>query len=182
MARGRARRMGARYPSGKVRPQEDADIRAVVIAQPHRRHFPVEYNDRGRIVTDRRLDQLASEPLGRLKLAGLISAAEYAAGDRYGEVTRRYYAVRGVPDDTRQPVAGSGTGLEDDEAIKRLRAWNEAEARLKFNPEARRVAVKVCVGLRDPEGIEHSYLLAALRALARHWGLTQEAKSVHPVG
>lgn len=179
--RGRLRRQGTRFPAGKLKPETEADIRAVVMAQPHRRGLPVIYDSSGRIVTDKRLDQKAEDFLGNLSLINAITDQEYAAGQRFRAVTAAYRAVISSPDPLLRPTPGSGAGLSDDEAARRTEAYEDAMRVLDLGEHAADmglprwlpalVTIHIVVDNMPMRAGELRALRCGLQALARHWGM-----------
>lgn len=102
MARGRKRKAGRRHPSGKlVQPgavETQREAMATVL-EARQRHYGVT----ARQARDERL----GTALGRLALGQVITAEQYAAGQKYGEVYHRHHAVMGWP----MPFPASVTAL-----------------------------------------------------------------------
>lgn len=91
---GRPRKNRARHSNGHLKPVASASPRQTAEAMPHRRGLG-----------DDVLDQRAATTLGRLVLAGELSAEQGQAGERYAELWRRYAATLDGP---RWPWGGQG--------------------------------------------------------------------------
>jgi hypothetical protein len=145
--------------------------------QPHRRGLK----------QDDRLSDRAESLLGRLNLNGLISNAQYIAGDQYGMIIGQYRSIIGAPRGTAGAGRGSdcaiGTGFEcpDDEcACARTTArYNNAFAALmKAGQRSAKYVARALHG-QDITPEEFVYLKAGLEALAVHFGLTNQRNRPH---
>lgn len=102
MARGRKRKAGRRHPSGKLVQPGAAETQREAMAtvlEARQRHYGVT----ARQARDERL----GTALGRLAFGQVITAEQYAAGQKYGEVYHRHHAVMGWP----MPFPASVTAL-----------------------------------------------------------------------
>lgn len=102
MAKGRKRKTGKRHPSGKLVQPSGAETQREVMAtvlEARQRHYGVT----ARQARDERL----GTALGRLAFGGVISAEQYAAGQKYAEIYHRHHAVMGWP----MPFPASVTAL-----------------------------------------------------------------------
>lgn len=102
MARGRKRKVGKRHPSGKLVQPGAAETQREAMAtvlEARQRHYGVT----ARQARDERL----GTALGRLAFGQVITAEQYAAGQKYGEVYHRHHAVLGWP----MPFPASVTAL-----------------------------------------------------------------------
>ncbi len=185
--RGRKRKAGKRYACGKlvretpandVSPEQIKGLRLIVANQmPHRTADVIWLDQCRKIPKDKRDDDLAEHPLGRLHLVGAISRLQYDAGVAFGrDVTLAKRAL-----DCRKPaqsIAGFGQpspptprDLEDGKCIEIIANYMEAfEA---IGSRASQMAIKHTVVLEhnlDP-GL-FSYLDVGLRNLVHHYGLT----------
>lgn len=164
---GRKRKTGERYPSGQIRPERSpALIRRIV-----------EYGDK--LGCDPRLGTV----MGRMLLAHEITAAEFDAAERYGELVGRVDKLKGYPVKTgpRSPgyEAGygrtSGYGLDpSEEEVERIRrteaALAAAEAVLKVLPLAKSAIYMAAVEDRLlPSHEMRLAFVAGARALEIHW-------------
>ena len=101
MAKGRKRKAGKRHPCGKlVQPSGAKTQREAMstVLEARQRHYGVT----ARQARDERL----GTALGRLAFAGSITAEQYAAGEKYGELYHRHHAVMGWPMPFPASVAG----------------------------------------------------------------------------
>ena len=102
MAKGRKRKTGKRHPSGKlVQPSVAETQREVMttVLEARQRHYGVT----ARQARDERL----GTSLGRLAFKEVITAEQYAAGQKYAEIYHRHHAVMGWP----MPFPASVTAL-----------------------------------------------------------------------
>jgi len=98
MVRGRKRKPGKRYPSGK-RTREETEQEAMSTAlDARKRHFRVSLRD----AKDERL----GTALGRLAFRGLISEQQYQAGVVFADLYRQHNAIVGLPMPNPRSVAG----------------------------------------------------------------------------
>jgi hypothetical protein len=148
-----------RDASGKSRGEAAEDVMAVALAQPHR----------AGIEERSRHDALAGHPLGWLRLTNKISRAEYAAGQAYSEIVRRYRIAIGCPDPDMQPTPGKGLDISREEARRRKKAYDEAFESMRTR-DAKEVA-RVAVHQRPP--VDMVALQQGLSTLALHLGFTK---------
>lgn len=186
---GRKRKGGKRHPGGQlIKPQ--IDLKTRTSRQPHRRGLKDEL----------RADERAESPLGRLMLREAINNDEYDAGARYAFLVGEYRATIGAP----RTGAGSGRGFEclavviadllgkpgslrgscgDEESCACLRRRKRYEDAFEALGDAGRGALmavnRVSVQGAEPAAEEIVYLVAGLRALARHFGLTGGPRRAH---
>ncbi len=125
MAKGRKRKSGKRYPSGKlVQPSKAETLREVTatVIETRQRHYGVT----ARQAKDERL----GSPIGRLAFAGKISAEQLAAAELYGDLMARNRAVMGLPTSTpvsaawltlEQGIIGRSTTEPDPEYVTKIR-------------------------------------------------------------
>lgn len=125
MARGRKRKAGKRYPSGKLVQPSGAETQREVLAtvlEARQRHY--------RVTARQANDERLGTALGRLAFAGRIDADQYAAGQIYGEVMARNRAVMGLPMDQPRSVTsllinegifGGGAPDPDPELVAKVR-------------------------------------------------------------
>lgn len=173
--RGRPRKNGYRYRSGRLRPIREAieSARQVAGTQPHRRGLG-----------DRALDHRAESSLGRMSLRNEISPMQLLAGEHYGRQWRTYLATLDGP---RWPWRSAGgvaacagcppSGEVEDCACGRAaRAWRRSWDVLSRVGAA--TMVTELVGYDIPVALEEFITLRlGLDALAYELGLTNERKS-----
>jgi hypothetical protein len=170
---GRPRVAGERYPGGKVKPRDEADMRAPTL---------------WRRIKDRAVKggvhPYAGTVLGRLSIFGLLADAEVEAGFRVAEIVGRYERVSGAPRRTcASPAYEQGFGLALDVNTladanfarrfeRRVRQARRAyEHLLDHVPERARDALfTVCVEDREINSLLHKDLAAVLRQLAVSFG------------
>ena len=102
MAKGRKRKTGKRHPSGKLVQPSVAETQREVMAtvlEARQRHYGVT----ARQARDERL----GTALGRLVFKEVITAEQYAAGQKYAAIYHRHHAVMGWP----MPFPASVTAL-----------------------------------------------------------------------
>lgn len=169
--RGRPKKPGNRYPSGKlVTDREVLEARVIAFRQPHRQEAP----------EGKRHDPKATWPLGILNLNGAISDIQYQAGVMYGGTVQRYRAhyLADVPDPSpssiagfMEPKRGGGEPMNPDDARKLKHAYDAAFAAFPTQRSARVVARMAVFGERCLVGYEAD-LNHGLNALVSHYGLT----------
>jgi hypothetical protein len=173
--RGRPRKTGQRYPSGKLR-QSPVSPREVAAAMPHRRGLG-----------DKATDQRAETALGRLVLIGLIAPELGTAGDTYCSLWRGYlYSIAGPQQLSSTDSHGfSCDGCPDPERRKYCRC----DFRRRIFEEARNVLFRAgmqsamqvyLVATQDQRCSDLTALRVGLTALARHFGLTPREKGLLP--
>jgi hypothetical protein len=94
--KGKPRKPGPRYPSGRLRHEPAVSPAAIAAAQPHRQGLG-----------DHALDQLAESELGRMVIRGQVTAIQNLAGQQYAAQWRGYV---GTLDGPRWPWRGQGRG------------------------------------------------------------------------
>jgi hypothetical protein len=169
MSRGRKRKPGRREPNGDIvrisAAQKAEDMRAVVLAQPHRRGSP---SDRLWCPVGRLIEEPGYLP-SQMSKAGL-----YEAAMRFAEAHARWQGVVG----SARPYANSTAGgeMDDDQAVRYMRAWSDAWRELRQEGEMVERAVFAIVIDCNPEDytpphwIRHGALIG-LVALAAHFGI-----------
>jgi len=181
MARGRKRKPGPRTASGQLSRSAAAvayrDEGAVVRQQPHRRWLP----------EDKRADQRAETVLGRMRLGGMLTEAQYQAGVRWAAIVHRMHVALCVP---RGPISiagkmvpsGNEPPAEDDRPADFRTEEERHEAAMKdFNivlgklasDEVRALDV-VVVRDRCPIGFDMQVLAEALNRLADLWKIADD--------
>jgi hypothetical protein len=173
--RGRPRKTGQRYPSGKLR-QSPVSPREVAAAMPHRRGLG-----------DKATDQRAETTLGRLVLIGLLHPMLGAAGDTYGSLWRGYlYSIGGPQQLSNTDSHGfSCDGCPDPERRKycrcyfRRRIFEEARGKLALAGTLAAMEVYMVV-TQDQRCTNLAALREGLTALAKHFGLTPREKGLLP--
>ena len=159
--RGRPRKSGPRYKSGRLNVRRLSDDKLAAL-QPHRRDLP----------ESERLSPKAITTLGQLNLQRRITDEQYEAGERYRAVVNAYRAVICAVDPLMAPAPGWGRDLSDDEARRRTEAYNSAYIALWRAGQGpakwvSRVAIydETCPISAFPD------LVRGLQALAIHYGL-----------
>lgn len=92
MAKGRKRKTGRRHPSGKLVQPSGAETQRQVMAtvlEARQRHYGV--------TAKQARDERLGTALGRLAFREVITAEQYAAGQKYAEIYHRHHAVMGWP-------------------------------------------------------------------------------------
>ena len=133
-------------------------------------------------------DAAYGTPLGRLYLAGQLTAAQFAAGRRFDRLARRYLQAIAAPrPDPRSNGLDYGPrspDIDPDSEAGRQQADNhrtimnvmsEAQAVLANCGQAADAAVRsLCEARELPVGWSgRKALCVGLSALAKHWGLTR---------
>ncbi|HXW25313.1 MAG TPA: hypothetical protein VEK73_11230 [Xanthobacteraceae bacterium] len=173
MRLGRRRLAGERYPGGKIKPGDGADVRAPTL---------------WRRIKDGAVKggahPYAGSVLGRLSIYGILTDAEVEAGFRVGEIVGRYERLSGAPRRTCASPAyerGFGFGLDAHERAdanlakrfeRRVRRARGAYERLVDHiPVSGRDALfTVCVEDREINSLLHKDLQMLLRQLAVSFG------------
>lgn len=120
--RGPKKKSGKRHKCGKLvkqTPQEKQEAAVEVgvnyaklaAQQPHRRgiELPANLSDRQRAkIGDPGTNPRAATEFGRMALEGLISEAQYVAGEKYARVVGKWRAMIGGP----RAIAGIGRGYD----------------------------------------------------------------------
>lgn len=105
MARGRKRKPGKRYPSGKRVPQELQREALSTVLDARQRHYGVTRRQAG--------DQRLGTVLGRLAFREMITAEQYQAGEQFAALVHHHHVLLGFP----LPDPRSVTSLLDSEGI-----------------------------------------------------------------
>jgi hypothetical protein len=170
---GRSRRIGERFPGGKIRPREEGDVRAPTLWR--------RIKD-GAVMGG--AHPYAGTVLGRLSIFGVLADAEVEAGFRVAEIVGRYERVSGAPRRTcASPAYERGFGLSLEGQVtadanlarrfeRRVRqARRSYEHLLDHIPERARDALfTVCVEDREINSLLHKDLSQVLRRLAVAFG------------
>jgi hypothetical protein len=168
---GRKRKQGKRERNGRIQREKSEDPKIVAFTQPHRQGVPA----------DKRHDQRAENPFGRLNLINAIPDIEYDAGIKYRDDYLRYRAVIDSPNPNPGAIAldriayGGRFPLSEDEAIRRRTAYMRAfEAVTGYGP---RVVIKsVLFYEKELQPGDLPDLRVGLQGLVKHYGLTREPK------
>lgn len=186
--RGRKRKTGRRYPSGKLvrstpvndlSPEQIKGLRLMVANQmPHRTADVIWLNERRPIPKDKRAADIAEHPLGRLHLVGAISRVKYDGGMAFA---RSVAAAKRVLDCRKPPQSIAGFGqpcpptpkdIDGDKSAEILSDYMEAF--MAIGSRASQMAVKHVVVLEhDLDPMLFSHLDIGLGNLVRHYGLTK---------
>jgi len=98
MARGRKRKLGKRYPCGKLERAETEREAMSVALDARGRHYGVS--------AKRARDERLGTALGRLAFRGLISDLQYQAGVAFADLYLRHNMTVGLPMPSPSSVAG----------------------------------------------------------------------------
>ena len=169
--RGRPRKPGARYRSGKLKASHESPL-TTARGQPHRRGLG-----------DKVLDQRAESAIGRLYLREALTEEQLLAGERYAAVWRAYMGTLDAP---RAPGKAAGrvsgcSGCPTARERRRCacdhasRSWRHCWERLALENAAVLVTQVVCYDMVCPPE-RFALLCAGLDALAYHLGLTNRRK------
>lgn len=181
--KGRKRQAGAREPGGRL---------ARATAEPDKDYSPAAIKRLADCAINGIADAAYGTLLGRLYLEGRLSAAQFAAGQRFDRLTRHYLRAIAAPrpdplsiglDDGPRSAEldpDSPAGREqmaDHRAI--VAAMGEARAVLAGCGKGAEAAVRgLCEASELPAGWSgHNALAAGLSALAEHWRLRGNAKN-----
>ena len=175
--KGRKRQAGPREPGGRL---------ARSTAEPDKSYAPAAIKR----LTDCAINGVADEAygtvLGRLYLEGRLSAAQFAAGQRFDRLTRRYLQAIAAPRPDPRSIGlddgprsadidpDSRAGREQTEDHRAtIAAMGAARAILAGCGKTAEAAVRgLCEASELPAGWSgHSALTAGLSALAEHWRL-----------
>lgn len=176
MGKGRKRKQGKREPNG--RPARGPNRR--ISAEQDAMSVAVDYrkNVLG-VRSDHALDQKAATLLGRLRLSGAISEAQWQAGEDWHELVEAMYAAANAPRGFKTVSGGAGTPLSEEEEARRYRAlkdrFNAANAAVEERaPVAERIerfkALRTIIVDQFDNPAMHGTLRLALNALAHHFG------------
>lgn len=168
-----------RQPNGRPRQPTAQDIMAVARAGPHRQILDA----RGR-VPDPRDPRLGTE-FGRLRIMGLISAEQYAAGLRWGRVVIRMCCALGAQPSSPKgwmanllPGVPGGLEMTAEQAAEARLAYDEAHHALvrDLGLGDRRVLPNLLrqVIVEDRACLDLIRFRGALDILARHFEATEK--------
>lgn len=175
---GRPRKEGvARYPSGKIKPEEnEREAKSVVVAY-RQSIFGVDEADAG--------SDLAGSALGRLLLGKFITKGQYNAGLRYCDDMMRYYSYYlGSPPTVQAQnlfkVRGYSPELSEGASERGRKASNtmmELTGMLtRIDPNVKSLVYRVCI---EDEEAGHwpvhmlGYVRQGLEALVKHYGVEE---------
>jgi hypothetical protein len=136
---GRRRKNGAREANGRLKRLKAAERkaligeRAVVLAQPHRRHLNGEA-----------LSQLAESPLGQFILKHGLRRELYDAGLEFGSISRRCLRARGTCAGIIEAYTGTGKEMSTAAAVwlkKELERLEKPLRRFPGFPALRQLAI-----------------------------------------
>jgi hypothetical protein len=180
--KGRKRRVGPREPGGRL-------VRST--AEPDRSYAPAAIKRLTDCAIAGVADAAYGTVLGRLYLEGRLSAAQFAAGQRFDRLTRRYLQAIAAPRrDPRSIGLGDGPRSADSDPDSpagreqmedhrtTIAAMGAARAVLAGCGKAAESAVRgLCEVGELPAGWSgHSALAAGLSALAGHWRLGRDGR------
>jgi hypothetical protein len=161
-----------RYPSGKLKPKPETTMSPTLIRR---------MVDQAKAQASNPL--LGSE-LGQLRLGGIVSDREVAAGLRYAEIVANHHRLKGIPSpQTRGVEFQGGMGLSlisdpDPEVIERAtKQYAAARAVLaRFGSAVISAVETIAVFDRPIVSTSQPALSSGLSALALHFGLTNRAR------
>lgn len=165
---GRKRKTGKREKNGRIQREKNTDPKIISLTQPHRRGVPA----------DKRHDQRAENPFGRLNLINAVTDAEYDAGIKYRDICLRYRAIISSPNPHPTVVCldgrryGSGAELTAAQIKTRRDEYMRAfEAIEGYGP---RVVIKsVVIFEKELQAGDLPDLRAGLKGLVKHFGLAR---------
>lgn len=174
----RHRKAKLRTATGRPSRAKPENVLAVVLAQPHRAWLP----------EGKRTDQRAESLLGRLRLASLLSEAQYESGQKWRGLMAEFSYLLATPARPQNPLARVAADdppidAPTDDDIKDVIAETDEERRDRVlrsvgdvNAELRRIgrhgqslAALEAVILHDRALDDYGHLVRALNALARLW-------------
>jgi hypothetical protein len=187
MSRGRKKKPGKRHACGKRLRSETQHEAMSTVLEARQRHFQVT----PRQARDERL----GTALGRLAFREVITPDQYAAGEKFGELTHRHHVVFGLPLPNPSSVAGllinegifGGSAPDPDQAFleKLRRRYDRAISVLAECDRDRpnvmgrspSVLIKAVVCIDEDASnlanVELRNLRAGLDALAEYFGITR---------
>jgi hypothetical protein len=128
---GRKRKQGKRERNGRIQREKSEDPKIVAFTQPHRQGVPAE----------KRHDQRAENPFGRLNLINAVPDIEYDAGIKFRDITLRYRAVIDCPNPNPGAISldriayGGRVPVSEEEAIRRRNDYARSfEAIVGYGP------------------------------------------------
>jgi hypothetical protein len=181
--KGRKRQAGPREAAGRL-------VRTS--AEPDKGYSPAAIKRLADCAIAGVADAAYGTSLGRLYLEGRLSAAQFAAGQRFDRLTRRYLQAIAAPrPDPRSIGLGDGPRSADIDPESQagreqmadhratIAAMGEARAVLSGSGKGAEAAVRaLCEAGELPAGWSgHSALAAGLSGLAAHWHLERKARS-----
>ena len=163
---GRPRKIGKRERNGRIaRVYENP--KAQVASQPHRVVVPIRF---------RELVEAETE-FGRLMLNGLVTPAQYEAGNQYAELVARYRSAILAPNpnpsgiDLGRVGGGKSSGMRDDSARALKRAYDAAFESCGPVRLQRLIAHHVVHDKRTTDRDERVLLKIGLDKLVVHFGI-----------
>lgn len=175
MARaGRKRKSIAREANGRAQraPKLSAEQEAMSVAVRYRQEvLGVSPKDA--------MDQKAATLLGRLCLQGVISSAQWQAGEDWHKLLSTMSGMVNAPRGFKTPTAGGGA-LSDDEATRRYqetkRRFDAANSAIEDHAPAEECRARFhamrCIIVDEVDQAQmHGTLRTALNGLVKHFGL-----------
>jgi hypothetical protein len=164
---GRKRKQGKRERNGRIQREKSEDPRIISLTQPHRQGVPA----------DKRHDQRAENPFGRLNLINAVPDIEYDAGIKYRDDYLRYRVTIDSPKPLRamsppgMSYGGASYFISEEEEIRRRNAYLRAfEAVTGYGPRVVIKSVLLCEKELQPGDLPD--LRTALKGLVKHYGLS----------
>jgi hypothetical protein len=170
---GRKRKQGKRERNGRIQRQKPEDAKLISFSQPHRQCVPA----------DKRHDQRAENPFGRLNLINAVPDVEYDAGIKYRDICLRYRAVIDSPNPNPAAMSldrisyGGRDPIGEEEAIKRRNEYMRSfEAIQGYGP--RLVINSVVIFEKELQPGDFPDLRIGLKGLVKHYGLGSTQRRV----
>ena len=181
--RGRKRKEGKRYPGGQLVRDKQPSPAEIAASMPHRMAIAIE----------KRHDPMGECPIGRMCLAGFITADQYDAAQKFRTTVAKYRAVIDSPRDAPNILASQYVPppsddpqiipfrlrmpMSDDEAVKRRDEYQGAFEAI-YGHRCRVVVNSVVIHEKELQHGDIGYLHAALDNLKKFYsGLTGAGKS-----
>jgi hypothetical protein len=168
---GRKRKQGKRERNGRIQRERAIDPKVISLGQPHRQSVPAE----------KRHDQRAENPFGRLNLINAVSDVEYDAGIKYRDDYLRYRVTIDSPNPNPAAISldriayGGRLPLSEEEAARRRNTYMRAfEAVTGYGP--RLVIKSVVFYEKELQPGDLPDLRIALQGLVKHYGLQNDGK------
>ncbi len=161
------KRNGAGRPKSEATIEKERDVKAVALAQPHRRGMALEW---------------LAEPVGRiLSSSGALTdkisrTALYESANRFSEKYQRWQSVAGSSRPFANSVAGADGHISQEQADKWRKQWGDAWRALRMAGERQEKAVFAVVIEPQAEDWQPPYWIVygcieGLKALADHFGI-----------
>jgi hypothetical protein len=169
---GRKRKQGKRERNGRIQRERPEDPKIIALNQPHRASVPA----------DKRHDQRAENPFGRLNLINAVPDIEYDAGIKFRDIYVRYRATIDSPSPYPRAISldrllkGPRQPIDPEEATRRKTQWRLSLNALGSDRE-KIVLNSVLIYEKNLDQGDLQYLRVGLKNLVAHYGLTAGGKS-----